>query len=339
MYARRVIIASAATAIVSLLVVRFPSRAAEWEVRDIAFPVQGKVTFRDDFGEPRAGHAHEGNDLMGAKMMPLLSAVDGYVRYIVIPEASWGYAVYIQDRDGYTYNYLHINNDTPGTDDGNGGTVYAYAPGIYENALVKRGQLIGWMGDSGNAESAGPHLHFEIRRPDDTPISPYQSLLAALSKGAYVPADVLAASPNINTDKGLQPAGGAPACTSGTRIKTAGSKAVYYCGADGKRYVFPNDRAYYTWYPDFTGVTVVTADVLASIPLGGNVTYRPGAKMVKIQSDPRVFAVDHGGTLRWIASPDIAAALYGADWAKKVDDVSDAFFINYKSGEPINSAQ
>lgn len=337
MNARRTLIAAATVA--SLLVSALPLKAAEWEVRDIAFPVQGKVTFRDDFGEPRAGHPHEGNDLMGAKMMPLISAVDGYVRYIVIPEASWGYAVYIVDKDGYSYDYLHINNDTPGTDDGMGGTEHAYAPGIYENALVRRGQMVGWMGDSGNAENAGPHLHFEIRRPDGTPISPYGSLIAALNEGRFVPADAMAASPNINTDKALQAVGGSPPCESGSRIKATGSKSVYYCGADGKRYVFPNDKTYYTWYQDFTGVTTITPEALGNIPLGGNVTYRPGVKMIKILSDPRVYAVDHGGTLRWIAAPDIAAALYGSDWAKKVEDVSDAFFINYKIGEDIKTAQ
>lgn len=337
MKARRTVISLMTVA--SLLLPPASAHAETWEVRDIVFPVQGSVTFRDDFGEPRYQHSHEGNDLMGQKMMPLLSAVDGYVSYIVIPEASWGYAVYITDLDGYSYNYLHVNNDTPGTDDGNGGTINAYAPGIYRGALVQRGQHIGWLGDSGNAENAGPHLHFEIRRPDGTAISPYQSLLAALAEGRFAPADVTAASPNINTDKGLQAAGGSPPCDSGSRIKATGSKAVYYCGADGKRYVFPNDKTYYTWYPDFNGVVTITPEALSNIPLGGNVTYRPGVKMIKILSDPRVYAVDRGGTLRWVASPDIAASLYGADWAKKVEDVSDAFFINYKMGEDIKTAQ
>jgi hypothetical protein len=110
---------------------------------------------------------------------------------------------------------------------------------------------------------------------------------------------------------------------------------VYYCGADGKRYVFPNDKTYYTWYPNFSGVTVITEAALADLPLGGNVTYKPGVKLIKIQSDPKVYVVDHGGTLRWIASPDIAKALYGINWSKNVEDVSDAFFINYKVGDSV----
>lgn len=335
MLVRRFILIAAATLIASGFIAAIPASAAE--TRDIAFPVDGTPTFRDDFGEPRNGHLHEGIDLMDAKMTPLLSAIDGYVRWLVIPEASWGYEIELADADGYTYHYIHVNNDTPGTDDGMGGVEHAYAPGIVQGASVHRGQLVGWMGDSGNAENVGPHLHFEIRRPDGTAIDPYQSLLLASKDGIFDPAAAKASSPDINTDRGI-PANPSAGCVSGSRIKTATSKAVYYCGADGKRYVFPNDKTYYTWYADFTGVTVVSDAALASLPIGGNATYRPGVKMVKIQSDPKVYAVDVGGTLRWVETPETAAALYGSDWAKQVEDVSDAFFVNYKVGEPVTRA-
>lgn len=335
MLVSRLALVAIATFIASRLVAALPASAQE--VRTIHFPVEGTVTFHDDFGEPRSGHSHEGNDLLGKKMQPLLATVDGRVRYLVDPEASWGYAIVIEDFDGYAYHYLHVNNDTPGTDDGAGGTEHAYAPGIYQGALVREGQLIGWMGDSGNAERVGPHLHFEIRRPGGEPINPYPSLMLAAEAGSYEAAAALAASPDINADRGIAP-NPAATCVSGTRIKIASSKAVYYCGADGKRYVFPNDKTYYTWYADFSGVTTVSDEALAALPLGGNVTYRPGVKMVKITSDPKVYAVDARGTLRWITSPEVAAAIYGADWMKKVEDVSDAFFINYRIGEPITRA-
>jgi hypothetical protein len=77
---------------------------------------------------------------------------------------------------------------------------------------------------------------------------------------------------------------------------------------------------------------------MAAIPLGGNVTYRPGVKMIKIQSDPSVYAVDTGGVLRWVKTQELAEALYGQNWAKQVEDVSDAFFFNYTIGEPITNA-
>ena len=165
-----------------------PTNAQLSTVRNIIFPVIGKVSYYDDFGAPRVGHTHEGNDLIGKKMMPLLAAADGTVSFAVWPQASYGYMVSIRDSDGYKYNYLHINNDTPGTDNGQGGGIFAYAPGIESGAKVARGQLIGWMGDSGNAEGTAPHLHFEMRLSDDTPFSPYQSLKQALVLTAPVPA-------------------------------------------------------------------------------------------------------------------------------------------------------
>lgn len=315
--------------------------SADEDIRDIAFPTYpGAVTFNDNYGDPRYGHSHEGIDIMGPKMTPLYSAIDGEVRYIVDPEPSYGYMVVLEDNDGYTYHYIHINNDTPGADDGNGGTEHAYAPGIYRGANVSRGQLIGWMGDSGNAENIASHLHFEIRRPGGDPINPYASLTAAVGELSYNPVLETAGSPDINSDKDLSPVFAADApCESGSRIKPAGSTAVYYCGANGKRYVFPNDRAYFTWYPDFKGVQTLTDAEIAAVPLGGNVTYRPGVRMVKIQSDPSVYAVSKGGVLRWVQTEGAAKTLYGADWAKQVDDVSDAFFFSYTIGEPISWAQ
>jgi murein DD-endopeptidase MepM/ murein hydrolase activator NlpD len=149
------------------------------ETRSIFFPTEKIITFTDDFGDARTGHKHEGNDLIGKKMIPLYSAIDGVVADLEIPEASWGYAITLKDADGYIYNYLHVNNDTPGTDDGKGGVDYAYAPFISVGAKVHKGQLVGWMGDSGNAENVCSHLHFEIRRPDGTAIDPYLSLIAA----------------------------------------------------------------------------------------------------------------------------------------------------------------
>ena len=312
-----------------------PAMAADAEIRKIAFPTERDVTFEDSFGDARTGHSHEGIDLMGKKMMPLYAAVDGVVAEVVIPEASWGYAIVLRDADGYTYHYLHVNDDMPGTDDGNGGTEHAYAPGIEPRVSVTKGQLIGWMGDSGNAENAGAHLHFEIRTPGGTAINPYASLRAVGTNINYDVKIALAASPNINADKGLAADAESSPCVSGSLVKSASSTAVYYCGANGKRYVFPNDRIYFTWYEDFKTVTTITNEALAAIPLGGNVTYRPGSKMVKIESLPNVYAVEQGGVLRWIKSPDVAESLYGKDWRKKVDDLSDAFFGNYSFGSDI----
>ncbi len=166
-----------------------PVKAELSKIRNIVFPVIGKVSYTDDFGAPRSGgRTHEGNDIMGKKMMPLVAAVDGTISYIVWPEASYGYMVTIRDKEGFKYNYLHINNDTPNTDDGKGGGANAYAADIENGSKVVRGQVIGFMGDSGNAETTGPHLHFEIRASDDTPINPYLSLQQSTKLTVPVPA-------------------------------------------------------------------------------------------------------------------------------------------------------
>jgi len=158
----------------------FSASEAHAEVRSVVFPVAGQFSFRNDFGEPRGDgtRTHTGTDIIAAKMTPVVAAADGSITFIAIPQASWGYSITIRDADGYFYRYLHLNNDTPGTDDGVGGEQNAYAPGLNRGSNVKRGQVVGWVGDSGNAESTVAHLHFEIRAPGGT-INPYDSLYAA----------------------------------------------------------------------------------------------------------------------------------------------------------------
>ena len=162
-----------------------PSIASAAVIRNIEFPVNGPNSFRNDFGELRGGgtRKHRGNDIIASKMTPLVSAVDGKVLYVVSPQASWGYEILIVDAEGYQYDYLHVNNDNPGTDDGMGGEVHAYAPGITNGASVSKGQLVGWVGDSGNSENTVPHLHFEIHDPQGGIINPYDSLIVA--SGAF----------------------------------------------------------------------------------------------------------------------------------------------------------
>ncbi len=111
--------------------------------------------------------------------------------------------------------------------------------------------------------------------------------------------------------------------------------AVYYIGADGKRHAFPNSRVFFTWYSDFSGVQVITEDKLASIPLGVNVTYRPGVKMVKFTTDPKVYVVALGGVLRWVQTEDLAADYYGVNWNQMIDDISDGFHSDYQNGDPV----
>ncbi|MCE9585789.1 SH3 domain-containing protein [Candidatus Uhrbacteria bacterium] len=114
-------------------------------------------------------------------------------------------------------------------------------------------------------------------------------------------------------------------------------RAVYYVGADGKRHAFPNSRVFYTWYANFDDVRAVSAERLGQYMLGANVTYRPGARMVKFTTDNKTYAVDQGGVLRWVKTEELAVALYGTAWNTKIDDIPDTFYMNYTFGDDVAS--
>lgn len=128
------------------------------------------------------------------------------------------------------------------------------------------------------------------------------------------------------------------AASAGDLIKMSGLSSVYYLAADGKRYVFPNESTYFSWYSDFSGVVTIPQSELESYPLGANVTVRPGTKLVKITTNPKVYAVIANGNLLAIPDEATAMALYGSMWNKRIIDVSDAFFTNYKISTSVVSA-
>lgn len=157
-----------------------PYEAEAQTSRPIVFPVLGGGSFSNDFNAPRSGgRTHNAIDILAPKMTPVIAAADGTIRFVAYPEPSWGYSVTIEDEDGWQYRYLHMNNDTPGTDDGQGGGMNAYALDILRGNPIVQGQLIGWLGDSGNAETTAPHLHFEMYDPSGNVVNPYESLVAA----------------------------------------------------------------------------------------------------------------------------------------------------------------
>ncbi len=123
---------------------------------------------------------------------------------------------------------------------------------------------------------------------------------------------------------------------AGDLVKASGP-AVYYYHTDGKRYVFPNEKTFFSWFNDFSSVVTITDAELAAIQIGGNATLRPGAKLVKITTDPKTYAVTKCGTLHWIESEAIAKALWGDAWATRVVDVPDSFFVNYDIGASVSS--
>ena len=115
-------------------------------------------------------------------------------------------------------------------------------------------------------------------------------------------------------------------------------RAVYYWGGDGRRHAFPNAATYFSWYADFSGIKTVDAGALAALTLGANVTYRPGSRLLKLATDPRVYAVDAGGVLRGLASEAAARAVFGSGWGRLIDDLPDVFAADYRYGAAVNTA-
>lgn len=123
----------------------------------------------------------------------------------------------------------------------------------------------------------------------------------------------------------------------GDLIKSELSSTVYYYGSDNKRHIFPNQTTYNTWYLDWSGVKTVPASQLQGIPLGHNVTVRPGTVLVKIETDPKVYAVEPGGVLRWVPTEARAISLYGSEWAKRVVDIPLVSWTDYTFGTDITT--
>jgi hypothetical protein len=147
----------------------------------MVFPLAGDHVLTDSFGDPRGGgRSHAGVDIMADKMVPVLAVADAEVDWVFAERGGNCCDVALVHDDGWRSRYIHLNNDSPGTDDDR---AVGIAPGVREGARVVAGQVIGWVGDSGNAEATGSHLHFELRRPDGTPVDPLGSLLAAKRRG------------------------------------------------------------------------------------------------------------------------------------------------------------
>jgi hypothetical protein len=167
-------------------------------VRDITFPVVGPVTFTDTFGACRSGcsRSHRGVDIFGTKLAPLVAAGDGTivsVRRSALTRA--GNMVTIRDDEGWYYLYLHLNNDSPGTDDGANPQAWIVPNRLRVGARVNAGDVIGYLGDSGNAETTPAHLHFEIHQPGVGAINPTPSVQAAQDSGRLRPVSSLASTP------------------------------------------------------------------------------------------------------------------------------------------------
>ncbi len=122
-------------------------------------------------------------------------------------------------------------------------------------------------------------------------------------------------------------------------VKTKESPAIYYLNGEKSRHVFPNEITYKSWYEnDYSKVAIVSKEYISKIPLGKNITLRPGKFLIKVPSDPKVYTVEVGGVLRPLADEIIAEEFFGEQWKKKVVDIPEVFFDNYTVSDPIQKS-
>jgi murein DD-endopeptidase MepM/ murein hydrolase activator NlpD len=160
-----------------------PSTSADDGSLQLTFPVLGPVRYSDGWGNPRGEHGerrHEGTDLLGAAGQPLRAAFDGVVsRYQLEDRGISGAVISITRDDGLRANYFHLNTADLLTGRRNTAPASWRIPtAVKLGSRVTAGQIIGFMGDSGNATGV-PHLHFELRTPDGIAFNPYPALAAA----------------------------------------------------------------------------------------------------------------------------------------------------------------
>ena len=151
--------------------VRTPSLEPTLAERKLAFPVQGvdPRKLRDNYDEKRGGRPHEALDIVAARGTPVLAVDDGKLAKL-FTSAAGGLTIYQFDPSGrYAYYYAHLDR---------------YADGLVEGTDIKRGEVIGYVGSSGNAKADAPHLHFAIFRlgPErqwwkGTPLNPHPYLV------------------------------------------------------------------------------------------------------------------------------------------------------------------
>ena len=251
----------------------FARSAHAEDVLDIAFPVVGEVTFTDTFTAARSGgRIHHATDIMAAKMLPVVATVDGTILFAPMVQPSYGFMIMLGGDDGYQYNYVHLNNDTPGTDDGLGGPEHAYAEGIKKGVHVKRGQHIGYVGDSGNAERTGAHVHFEILNTNNRVIDPYPILKAAqVAETKTLTASVAEVDEEVIREVAIEDS---DACAPGDMIRTQNNPNVYFCGRDGGRYLFPTEAIFLSWNADFSEVKFVSDAFMNALPINGKIGIR-----------------------------------------------------------------
>jgi murein DD-endopeptidase MepM/ murein hydrolase activator NlpD len=157
----------------------FTPSSAETPGDALLIPVAGvrREALVDTFAQSRAhGRRHDAIDIMAPRGTPVVAAAEGDVEKLFFSQGGGGITIYVRSPDRrWSYYYAHLDR---------------YAPGLAEGQHVRRGTAIGFVGSTGDASPAAPHLHFAInamapgeRWWQGTPVNPYP-LLAGRRGGA-----------------------------------------------------------------------------------------------------------------------------------------------------------
>jgi murein DD-endopeptidase MepM/ murein hydrolase activator NlpD len=147
-----------------------PPPSAELARRDLLMPVEGvrPEALTRQFSDTRGSRRHEAIDILAPRGTPVKAVEDGRVARLFFSKAG-GITIYQFDpTERFCYYYAHLDR---------------YAPGLRENDQIRRGQVIGYVGTTGNAPKETPHLHFAVfqlnaekRWWEGTPVDPYDLL-------------------------------------------------------------------------------------------------------------------------------------------------------------------
>jgi murein DD-endopeptidase MepM/ murein hydrolase activator NlpD len=134
-------------------------------IRGFVFPVGEPYSFGDSFGAPRMmgteyEHAHQGTDILAPTGTPLFACERGLVARMG-SDVLGGTKLWIKGESGTYYYYAHLS---------------AFAEGIHDGQLVEPGEIVGYVGDTGNARGGPPHLHFQVHPGGGAAVNPYPLL-------------------------------------------------------------------------------------------------------------------------------------------------------------------
>jgi murein DD-endopeptidase MepM/ murein hydrolase activator NlpD len=136
-------------------------------VGGFVFPIAGVASFTDTFGAPRMpgttfAHSHQGTDVFAAAGTPLVAVERGVISRMGT-DTLGGIKLWLQGASGTRYYYAHLS---------------AYAEGLHQGQVVEAGALVGYVGNTGNARTTPPHLHFEVHPGGGPAANPYPLLRA-----------------------------------------------------------------------------------------------------------------------------------------------------------------